>query len=131
MERLTSYDEIGNKIEDCKNIVLIPKTPLLDEHYRGKAIDRLAEFEDFMEDNDIEEIEELQEIIERDKFEHLITYPFEQKIQALEDRWNKLKEYVVEEFEKDNKNGCVDFACVEEDILDKMRKLEWDSQNER
>lgn len=70
MERLTSYDEIGNKIEDYKNIVLVPETPLLDKHYRGKAIDRLAEFEDFMEEQGFESFEELNKKIKDLEYEN-------------------------------------------------------------
>lgn len=80
---------------------------------RGRAIDRLAEFEDFMEETGISDIPELKRI--------LTTNAVWQENQALKERWEKLKEYIIKEI---NKDGDSDFACAEEDILDKMRELE-------
>lgn len=38
--------------------------------------------------------------------------------------WDMLKEYVEHELEEDTKLGCENFALVDEDILDKIRKIE-------
>lgn len=40
------------------------------------------------------------------------------------DMWDKLKKYVEHELEEDTKLGCKNFALVDEDILDKIRKIE-------
>lgn len=81
--------------------------------YYGKPIESLAEFEDLLEDLGVESVEELKRI--------LTTNAVWQENQALKDRWEKLKEYIIKEI---NKDGDSDFACAEEDILDKMRELE-------
>ena len=54
MERLTQYFEVGSYTEKQNIIDVSDKLPLFENGViMGKAIDRLAEFEDFMEENDI------------------------------------------------------------------------------
>lgn len=87
--------------------------------FYGKPVDKLAEFEDFMEANDLQELEQLQEIIERDKFNYLITAPLEQENQTLKGNWAKLKEY-VNYFKEYN----IEEANMAWKITNKMQELE-------
>lgn len=123
MERLTEYDELGYKIEDCKNIVLVPKTLLLDKHYRGKAIDKLSAFEDFMEENDFENLDLLKATL---KMKTQSIQGFEKlskKFELLNSRWEKLKEWVIKE---QGFTGMHQEERVQtlEEIKDKMYELE-------
>lgn len=121
MERLTEYFELGAYTDMRNNIIDVSdKLPLFENGViMGKAIDKLAEFEDFMEKNDFQELEQLQEIIERDKFNYLITAPLEQENQTFKDRWEKLKAY-INEFKEYN----VEQANMSWLITDKMQELE-------
>lgn len=108
MERLTTKIDDIYTCSYCENI---------------EAVRKLGKFEDFMEANDLQELEQLQEIIERDKFNYLITAPLEKENQTLKGNWAKLREFV------DHERICVDdgfqevydaYGCV----LDKMQELE-------
>lgn len=129
MERLTKL--LYKESLDSMEMIYVSKN-------NKKAINKLGRFEDFMEDNDIEEIEELQEIVERDKFEHLTTYPFEQKIQALEDRWNKLKVSIFDRLEFYSDCAYDDMATeyskgryrLIEDIYNEIQELEKEKGDE-
>ena len=101
----------------------------------------LSLFEDFMEEQGFESLEDLKDSYETIKKSQASTHSTlmtinEQLVgtrqfiikqtkenQSLKDRWEKLKEYIIKEI---NKEGDSDFACAEEDILDKMRELELD-----
>ena len=120
-----------------------------------KMFNNLVEFEDFMEEQGFESLEDLKsklnkkfhiynDDVRQGKVFNGVFFSFEQLMvmdewaefntnyfkkyldsqqenQALKDRWEKLKEYIIKEI---NKEGDGDFACAEEDILDKMRELE-------
>ena len=106
--------------------------------FYGKPVDKLAEFEDFMEANDLQELEQLQEIIERDKFNYLITAPLEQENQTLKGNWAKLREYAEQlkgtslhmtahhEVQKDDKKFGEFVGRFEnaKEVLIKMQELE-------
>lgn len=89
--------------------------------FYGKPVDKLAEFEDFMEANDLQELEQLQEIIERDKFNYLITAPLEQENQTLKGNWAKLKEWF---WDKEPLFKGANAIFKKSEVLDKMRELE-------
>lgn len=61
MERLTEYFELGAYTDRRNNIIDVSdKLPLFENGViMGKAIDKLAEFEDFMEEMDFEDLEHL------------------------------------------------------------------------
>lgn len=60
MDRLTQYFEVGAYTEKQNIIDVSDKLPLFENGViMGKAIDRLAEFEDFMEENECDCIEEM------------------------------------------------------------------------
>ena len=98
MERLTQYFEVGNYTEKQNIIDVSNKLPLFENGViMGKAIDRLAEFEDFMEEIGFESLELLRATLKMKTqsikgFEKLKT-----KNQAFKNRWQKLKEWVVKE----------------------------------
>lgn len=84
---------------------------------------KLAEFEDFMEEQGFESLGELKECIEIQetniRFYSRISEENSNKNQALKARWEKLKEYTKQEAE-------VDYQCCYfgQDILEKMQELE-------
>lgn len=119
MERLTkkgneifNYGEFNNKYTvDNQHI----SCALTDENYKkkdccyiGNAIDKLAEFEDFMEENGFESLEELQKHIELindyyNEIKNTGTCGFCEHLdnkenQTLKDRWQKLKEWVEKKY---------------------------------
>ena len=74
-----------------------------------------------MEANDLQELEQLQEIIERDKFNHLITAPLEQENQTLKGNWAKLREWV---WDKEPLFKGANAIFKKSEVLEKMRELE-------
>lgn len=119
MERLTSKEtreKITNRLMPYQfnADVTITQKQFFDMY------DKLLAFEDFMEKNDLQELEQLQEIIERDKFNYLITAPLEKENQTLKGNWEKLREWVWDKeplFKGAN-------AIFKTEILGKMRELE-------
>lgn len=116
MERLTNkvFDDKGNqqKIYECSSVSDL------------KIQTKLGEFEDFMEEQGFESLGDLKNTVSNIEKLMLIaakTTNLKEENQSLKDRWEKLKEYIIKEI---NKEGDGDFACAEEDILDKMRELE-------
>lgn len=95
----------------------------------NKLLNKLGKVEDLMEYYNVEDLEHLDIIlfILSGETKHRLK-EIQQENKAHKDMWNKLREYVTAEFEKDNKLGYIDFACVEEDVLDKMRKLEKENE---
>lgn len=119
MERLTSKEtreKITNRLMPYQfnADVTITQKQFFDMY------DKLLAFEDFMEKNDLQELEQLQEIIERDKFNYLITAPLEKENQTLKGNWEKLREWV---WDKEPLFKGVN-AIFKTEILGKMRELE-------
>lgn len=86
----------------------------------GKPIDKLAEFEDFMEEQGFESLELLKATL---KMKTQSIKGFEklyQENQALKDRWEKLKEYAEKHFEEEASSLAVAFRKV----LVRMQELE-------
>ena len=112
----------------------------IDGVVRGKAIDKLAEFEDFMEENGFESLKDLQTHINKiNKYELGIRKQFVKEIneedffdmkeenQALKDRWQRLKEWVQKQ------SKPIDDIVISDDetkyiymsdIFDEMQELE-------
>lgn len=105
----------------------------------GKAIDKLAEFEDFMEEQGFESLDNLQNYINKIyKYELGVRKQFVKEIneeeffnmkdenQKLKDRWQKLKEWLSDR-RSENGSKYFDNEMIEDDnILDKMQELEKD-----
>lgn len=132
MERLTQYFEVGAYTEKQNIIDVSNKLPLFENGVlMGKAIDRLAEFEDFMEENGIESLENLQTHINKiNNYELGIRKQFVKEIneeeffnmkdenQALKDMWQKLYDWSMEKG-LSYLNGCI--------VATKMKQLEEDA----
>lgn len=113
MERLTHYFEVGCYTEKQNILDISDKLPLFENGViMGKAINSLFDFEDFMEEQGFDDINEI-----RAKLSSIRKINIEN--QKLKDRWNKLKEYV---------EVCKDDAPF---MFNKMQELEKESQNER
>lgn len=120
MERLTSKEtreKITNRLMPYQfnADVTITQKQFFDMY------DKLLAFEDFMEANDLQELDQLQEIIERDKFDYLITAPLEQENQTLKGNWAKLREWV---WDKEPLFKGANAIFKKSEVLDKMRELE-------
>ena len=116
MERLTQYFEVGNYTEKQNIIDVSDKLPLFENGViMGKAIDRLAEFEDFMEENEFYDLQSLKDTLYQANME---LY----KMKTLKDRSQRLKEYIKENMEDDN--NPEEEWCVLHRVLKKMQELE-------
>lgn len=137
MERLTEYDEFG-----IAEFVGIDNTKLYERLVCDETValtivtNKLAEFEDFMEANKFENIQDLQNAL-NGEFEHIFdekhkiwiktiedkTY-VEKRNRILEERWEKLREWLSDR-RSENGSKYFDNEMIEDDnILDKMKELE-------
>ena len=74
-ERLTEYFEIGNYTEKQNIIDISDKLPLFENGViMGKAIDKLAEFEDFLEEHDCESLSDYTKQVRKEAFEELYKF---------------------------------------------------------
>ena len=100
------------------------------ENITVKMANKLGKFEDFMEEQGFESLEELKVNIEylKDKVEtekfnyeqlHKFKNQLQQENQALKERWEKLKDF-IDTFKEHN----IDEANLAWKILDKMKELE-------
>lgn len=112
MERLTKNIN-GQYITNCNaNICYIDSNESI---FMGNAIDKLAQFEDFMEANGFEDIQELQNALNGGK-----------------DRWQKLKELLEKDVEHNLKEydesyfleEFLHYAAAERWVLERMEELE-------
>lgn len=80
---------------------------------------KLAEFEDFMEEQGFEDLDAFRMAIKLNQLMNKAGVEHFKENQALKARWEKLKEYTKQEAE-------VDYQCCHfgQDILEKMKKLE-------
>ena len=123
-ERLTQYFEVGNYTEKQNIIDVSNKLPLFENGViMGKAIDRLAEFEDFMEEQGFESLELLKATLKMKTQSIKGFEKLNQKNQAFKNRWQKLKEWVVKEQGYASMNQEERFNTLEE-VKDKMQELE-------
>lgn len=126
MGRLTQYFECGAYV-DRSNIVNISE--LAEQFfekgaYMGKAIDKLAKFEDLMEKYGLNIISDIEDMFL--KFKHI-----QHTNQALKERWEKLKELLEEDIEHNSKeydeslcSAFQHYSATENWVLDKMQELE-------
>ena len=96
-----------------------------------QALLKLAKFEDFMEDNEIDSIEELCYCIETREKMLEVNGELNQQIkrkqkenQALKDRWAELKEFVQKDHDWNLEQDNNDCALAERWVLEEMQKLE-------
>lgn len=123
MERLTEYFEVGAYTEKKNIIDVSDKFPLFENGViMGKAIDRLAEFEDFMEQEEFTSLEDLKAYI---KLQSKGSKDLIQETQALKDRWQKLKDLLNDKISCLEKQvGFTEFVVAYDIVLDKMQELE-------
>lgn len=81
------------------------------------VLERLAEFEDFMEEQGFDGLQHLEFTLEE---QNKIIEAYQQENQSLKDRWEKLKEYAEKHFEEEAASLAVAFRK----ILVKMQELE-------
>lgn len=112
-ERLTQ--NFGYYYTEKQNIINVSdKLPIFENGViMGKAIDKLAEFEDFMEEVGAESLNELETCI----------VDLKQENQALKDRWQELKDLLMLFYTVGKTSGVNGFE-VYNAILDKMQELE-------
>jgi hypothetical protein len=99
--------------------------------YYGKPIERLAEFEDFMEEMGFESLEDLKKYINLSFELSLIPSKKRQEIKALKERWEKLKALLEEDMEHNSKeydeslcSAFQHYSATENWVLDRMQELE-------
>lgn len=109
MERLTRKKE--DRFFENEEFWVSAEEPSIDKI--DDVYFRLAEFEDLLEDLGIESVEELKRI--------LTTNAIWQENQALKDRWEKLKEYLMYTLEE--KQSSPKYYKFN-NVLDKMKELE-------
>lgn len=92
-----------------------------------KMFYKLAEFEDFMEDNNFHNLQSLKDTLYQANMELYSMRKTQQENQALQDRWKKLKEFVTKNFNYfKNSYGIFDdiFADDYRKVLNKIQRLE-------
>ncbi len=131
MERLT--DKYGTT--HCDNINRVLKNGTTNKFVvGGKAISKLGEFEDFMEENKLDTLQELSarltdgEFFAKD-YGNLINIntDLELELQAYKKAWSELRKYIKEMREGDlsfHDNEHDLFILVENVVLNKMQELE-------
>ena len=98
----------------------------------GSPIDKLAEFEDFMENEDFYDIQSIKDTLHQANMELYSMESIRQENQELKYRWDKLKEWIRNEMNNDRyhqKTLPKDlrfkyFAQAELTILNKIQELE-------
>ncbi len=109
--------------------------------YINELADKLAQVEDFMEEEKIEFVADLVDEFKSNKIDKEIyrnkANRVEQEDQALKSRWEKLKEFIKKEiaFDKDEVKDFPlapnrHYITAESMILDKMQELEKESKDE-
>ena len=111
MKRLTKKDGANRNFVDVKRFdddewIISEMADGVTIKFSSKAIDRLSDFEDFMESNKFESIEELQNAL-NGEFEHIFDEKHniwiktiedkiyvEKRNSILEERWQNLKEWL-------------------------------------
>ena len=98
MERLTKIDGAGRNVIEVKRFckdddwIISEMTDGITTRFRfhSKAIDKLAEFEDFMEAQGVESLGELESVLYQLNVEASKTKELEQENQVLKARWDAL-----------------------------------------
>jgi predicted Zn-dependent peptidase len=142
MERLTEYDEFGNaEFVGVDNTKLYERLVCDETVALTIATNKLAEFEDFMEEQGFESLEEIKrqcdlvvDVLAMDSENHqlkLAKTKLGDENQALKDRWQKLKSHIEKER---NTNSNISLSCSDcmysnaemfcEELLEKIQELE-------
>lgn len=121
-ERLTEYFECGAYTTKENVIDVSDKVKFFENGcVMGKAINRLATFEDIMEKYDIESFELLEHIIKKGKVINSVIEDFAKeeydKMKQDRDTWKKTCELIVKELNKLNTDKCK-FCCYQESNKD-------------
>ena len=122
MKRLTK--KISKTVQDKYSLGSYLQYDFANADDINKLLNKLGKFEDFMEEQDFESLEHLAFTLEE---QNKIIDAYEQENQALKDRWQKLKECVDKELQKDIKRSDLkheSFVICEQFVLDKMQELE-------
>lgn len=131
MERLTEKVNDYWKTNDKAHIYYLDTNESV---FVGNVIDRLAEFEDFMEEQGFESLEKLKEFIELQetniRFYSRVSEENSNKNQALKYRWKKLKKLLEKDMEHNQKEYDESFitafqhySATENWVLDRMEEL--------
>ena len=118
MERLTFKDKNGIYIilenKEQEKYYFNNNYVMLNFYYSKKIIEKLAEFEDFIEEVGLNTITELKEI--------LTTSELWEENQKLKDRWNMLKAWITNQKQLMGNNLCF----MKETLLQKIEEFEKD-----
>lgn len=141
MERLTKKDGANRNFVDVKRFdddewIISEMADGVTIKFSSKAIDKLAEIEDFMDEYEIEDLkmafETLTDSIKHNKFNYEELHKYKNKLvienQALKDRWQKLKEFAKIEHDWGLDENYQDHSYAIRLILDKMQELEKESK---
>lgn len=133
MERLTKIDDYSgrniietNRFTRDDDWIISEKTDGITISFSSKAIDKLAEFEDFMEEQGFEDLEDLKRYMEQSfKVAEILTKVRKEK-QALKSRWQELKEWVNTRYSDYRFEGHIVSPQTQEldAITNKMQELE-------
>jgi len=91
----------------------------------SQAVHRLAEFEDFIEEQGFEDLEDLKRYIELSIKSSEIIAKKRQEIRVLKDMWGKLKEWLTSTIKEKQKSPKY-FKLY--DVLEKIQELEKESK---
>lgn len=102
------------------------------ENITVKIENKLGKFEDFMEEQGFEDLQDLERYIEQSiKASELLDKKMKEN-QALKDRWEVLKDFIEEHLQYDKEELSTEknlpnrfYIMAEEMILDKMKELEF------
>ena len=151
MERLTDKETKTLKYSEENNITLSNsriEAGKRKSYFYGKPIEKLAEFEDFMEEQGFKNLEDFKKALEiklpdervkqialeemRKEMKNHIAQILKKEVPELykyKDRWQKLKDFcdmLLKEYKEDDDDidYCVGKTIATKKVLDKMKKLE-------
>ena len=137
MERLTK--KISKTVQDKYSLGSYLQYDFARADDTNKLLNKLGKFEDLMEKYNVESMEDLElrlEDVEHyayncnvEQIDEIIK--LKQEAQALKDRWQKLKDFVVDKLKYDREfveltenDMYYDFSIVDQTFLNKMQELE-------
>lgn len=130
MERLTKKDGANRNIIEVERYsdedwIIVENTKYRTISFHSKAIDKLAEFEDLCEKYNVEDLGHLDIMlfVLSGETKHRLK-EIQQENQALKDRWEKLKRYMLIEHDWGLENNYQDCSYGIRLVLDKMQELE-------
>lgn len=136
MERLTEQGKIFDK-----TILFEPSEYAYYTKKKSKVIDvrkiinKLGQFEDFMEANGFENLKHLDFTLEE---QNKIIDAYQQENQALKDKWEELKSILEKDIEHNQKeydesfiSAFLNYSATENWVLDRMEELEKENKKWR